>query len=280
MTEEDFLKATQRKRSESTEKSLTEINHYTTVQKITIVTANEDGVYMGTRDLDVLPKKQFLSLSRPLSDEGITRLIKHGFCDFIDAKDSGENQFYLEKITRIKNPIHAANWLGLYRKISALTDIIANAADGMSTDKDRQFLNEEVRENVREIMIDRNSLAYRETMDADTEENKNELLDSFGPKNLRDKSLTEGYQIFGHIALCCLELLLEMDKGQLLRFCKNPDCGIPLPDHAHGNQKTCLMKDNPTCHKAWRSRSKRNERSGIKTKNNRPKKAIPSRRFV
>lgn len=279
MTLTDFLEATQCENSEGAEKWLRQMNHYTTVQKITIVTANEQGVYMGAEDLETLPKKQYCILSRALSDQDITRLMNDGFCDFFSSENITDSQYYLEQFTGLKNPVHAANWLGLYQKMSTLTDIIANATDRSSTDKDRQFLEAEVRENVRKIMVDRNSFAYKETHDADAESSENDCLDSITSKPLNDDGLTEGYQIFGHIALCCLELLLELDKGQLPRFCDNPDCGKPIPSGTHGNQKTCSKNDNPQCYQSWRSRTKRIERGGIKTRKNRPKRPIPSRNY-
>lgn len=276
---EEFLKTTHRKDNTDTRKWLRQINSYTTIQKITIVTANEMGVYMGTEDLKMLPKKQYLTLARSLSDQGITRLMRSGFCDFFNADSISEKQYYLERFTGLKNPIHATNWLGLYQKISTLNDIITNVIDKNSTDNDREFLEEEVRENVRRIMIDRKSFAYREIHDADTENSENNFLDSQKPKQLNKESLTEGYQVFGHIALCCLELLLDLDKGQLLRFCKNPDCGKPLSSDAHGNQKTCSKRDNPQCYKSWRSRAKRIERSGVRVRKNKPRRFIPSRNY-
>ena len=243
---------------------------------------NEKGIYLDTQDLRRWPKKLYTRVPSLKTDQDISDFIrKTGFCYFPTSKGSvKEKKFYLSKFVPTETGVRAANWLILWRELSILSDIIENVSKNKVTKQDINYLMEQKKQNVLDVVFDKDSFAYRELEDPDIEFKQGDFLNEYQPQKIRKANITTGYRVFGHIALCCLELLLDIQKGLLARFCENKLCKKPLPLNAHGRQKYCNAKTNPTCYRQWRAIEKKKERIGIKLKKIAKKKPVPKRRLI
>jgi hypothetical protein len=96
----------------------------------------------------------------------------------------------------------------------------------------------------------------------------------FGFKKLNNIEQVDGYIIFGHYALCCLEFLRDIDNQ---RFCIEKDCRKPLPADAHSNQKRCKSSDNPECQRKYKLRARKKDRKNEKIRGKKLGKKLPKR---
>lgn len=301
ITFKQILKTLRRTESgETEEKYWKQLNDYTTIQKITAFFANEKGRYMGKKDLEQLPAKYYYKIAGTTSDQTITDLInQEGFCDFPDKHELQEfseakmSDYYLKYSTPYKKGLRAVHWLHLFRKIDMLRDIIERTITKeidssdipflkADTEKitikeigpsDIAFLKAEINKNVSEISIDRNSFAYREIEDLDARPEKDEYTKTLSRKPFQLGNYTKGYRVFGHFALCCLELLTDIEKHQLPIPCAN--CKKPLSPDAHGNSDYC----SPECHQEKRTTDRRNLRNSVPIQTKKKRKSLPKRNY-
>ncbi len=207
------------------------------IQEITISHISSNGFYAIDEGPEHWPDRMYLKIPLARTTEEITSFLikKYSFCyfpysdDLINLQNYQEDNLYLEKLTPHKG-VRAINWLHLYQKIARLTDIIENMKS--VTEADRHFLREEIRRNVVEVMVYPDDFAYREIRDFEEWEGK-------GIENEGQENPVKGYRIFGHFALCCLELLTDIERSHIERFCAYTLCRRPLPHGERGGRKTC-----------------------------------------
>lgn len=228
-------------------------SHQEYIQEITITYISDNGLYAIDEGPESWPDRMYLKIPLVRSTEEITSFLikKYSFCyfpsggDLNDLQNHPKDDYYLERLTPQKG-IRAINWLYLYQKIVWLTDILKNMAT--ATEDDLRFLREEIRRNVIEIPIFLDDFAYREIRD----------FDGWGDTDIKNESQEDpvkGYRVFGHFALCCLELLTDIERGHIERFCAYTQCRRPLPYGSHGGKKTC----GPDCTRLYR-----NERARVR----------------
>lgn len=257
-----------------------DISKYQTIQKVTIYHLNEKGVYYDYEDLQQFPTRIYLKFDKLETDEEKSRFIREfDFCDFPkkeDQKTINENDPYLDKfVPTEKDKIRAANWLHLYRMHSSFSGIAKSYSEKELTQGDLNYLYRQKKLNVIEIPIDRNSFALQE-FENDDVVFENDFLEKAKPTKIKNTDPVIGYRVFGHFALCCLELLLDIEKGENIKLCRNPQCGKQLPDD-HGNQKYCRRKDNPECYRQWRNEARKRDRRNAKIRKIKPKRTFPKR---
>ncbi len=234
------------------------------VQEITIVHIDSEGFYALDDGPERWPNRMYLKIPIGLSTEDATDYLikKYGFCDFLHGVDFPETINHLEddpylEIMTPTNGVRAINWLHLYRKILWLTDIIQNVKN--VTQKDRAFLLEEVRNNVIEIRVSMDDPAYKEIRDFDagrgTDGNEDTPFSLPGDREWWRGM--KGYRVYGHIALCCLELLTDIERGHFERFCEYTLCRKQLPYGSHGNKRTC----DDECAKKHHSEQRKGDRA-------------------
>lgn len=239
------------------------------IQNITILHINENGFYAIDEGPEKWSNRMYLAIPLGFSTEDATNSLikKYSFCDFphgadlTDIRSHSEDDPYLEKFTPHKG-VRAINWLHMYRRILDISNTIQNIKK--PTKNLRDFLLKEIRSNVMEIQISMDDFAYREIRDFDDYEGKgigNEHDDEkwFIPPPLEEKewkNSVDGYRVFGHVALCYLEIFTDLERGHIERFCKNTPCQKPLPYGIHGNKNTC----GSDCVRQLRNEQKRVER--------------------
>lgn len=227
-------------------------------QEITTIHISDDGLYATDEGPEQWPDRMYLKIPRTLSTEDATSLLikKYFFCYFpygneiVALRNHPKNDPHLKKSTP-QNKLHAINELHLYRKILRLTNIIKNIET--VTKEDHNFLREEVRNNVFEIRVSMNEFAYREIRDFENWENKNIKDTIYNPEDENWENGVKGYRVFGHFALCCFELLADIEQEYFERFCKYTLCQKPLPYGIHKGIKTC----SPDCRRLYRNEQKR-----------------------
>lgn len=242
------------------------IAKYKTIQKVTSYFINDDGLYIDETDLHTFPDRLYREFGKLESDEEISDFIRnHKFCDFFDIEKQvpeKETDPYLEKfVPTEKNTVVRRNWLGVYRQFCDFSEVVKRFWNKETTDGDLLYLENEIRNKSKKIYFDKKTHKRLSAVDPDMEFDGN-FSDFFLPKRMSE-DYREGYLIYGHFALCCLELYMEIkNKFPERRFCQNPLCGKSLPLFADGRQKIC--EDNPECLKQWKTLSKRLQRENKK----------------
>lgn len=250
------------------------------VQIITAYHVCKKGLfYIDDDNLEKLPPKLYLEFLSADTDKKLSNFItKYKFCDFPVADD---------EVPKTKDPYlkyhsphkgnYGSNWLYIYRKQFALKNIYSNFKNNELTFADRNFLRKEIAQNHFPYDFDKNSPAFSEIDDyeAEIKLSLDEYLD-FTPWDKIENS--SGYVIFGHYALCCLELLRDIDEKQ--RFCQNPNCRKPLPHNSNIRQKRCLKKDNPECFAQWKTIAKKMERENLRRRGRLKNKPRIKKRFL
>jgi hypothetical protein len=254
-----------------------------TIQRVTIYEADEKGLYFDETDLNTLPKRMYLKLAEQKTDRDLSQFIRKyfDFCDFPteeEKRNIQKNDGWLKiQVPTEKNKTRAANWLHLFRKRGEIVDVIENYSNGKPTKTDYDYLQKQVSQKIAKISVDKNDFAYKELKDdeAEFETLTTENIEEFmKPKKLGGSNIVPGYLVFGHFALCCLELLTDIKKSVLVRFCQNPQCKKHLPVDGHKNRKFCKKEDNPECYKQWRNDARKKDLLNQKVRKRAPSKKI------
>lgn len=254
-------------------------------QLITSYYINEEGLFWDGHDLQTFPDRLYQKFAELKTDKEKSSFFKkHYFCAFFDASevDSGPKKTLDHDLACLvpieSNTVRRLNCLGINREHETFANITLSSQEKKTTFNDLKYLEEIMQENIQDIYLDKEILEIFSKADPDNERPEYNFLKNISPEPLTNDTV-KLKMIFGHFALCCLELYLEIKKElPEIRYCKNPKCGKQLPLFAHKNQKIC--KGNPKCLKEWKAQQKQIERENLKRRGKEKKKEKLKRRFI
>ena len=221
----------------------------------------KNGLYETNNGALEFPSRLYLEFIKCKNDKELSKFInKYDFCDFPFTPEELEktDDPYIEIFTNKKEAL-GVNWLHIYRRQFFLKNIYENWQNNNLSIRDKHNLQEEISKKIFLHSFDKNSFPFKELADYETKYEFN-MEDFFGFKKINKIKEIDGFIIFGHFALCCLELLNDIEEYYIPRFCKNPLCKKELPKNVHGSQKFCKKEANPKCYKQWRSEARRRDR--------------------
>lgn len=245
------------------------------IQIITLRHIPKGGLFETDAGPEKMPPKLYKKILQTGTDEELSQFIeKYDFCDFPLSENElmDKNDPYLKKFSP-KKGVRGSNWLHIYRRRYDLSSVYESLQNNDLSINEKNYLQNGISKNVFPFSFDKNSLPFREIENFDGKY-KLGMDEIFGFKKLNKIEQIDGYVIFGHYSLCCLEFLKDMDKQ---RFCIEKDCRKPLPIDAHGNQKRCNPKDNPDCQRNYKRRARKEDRQNEKIRGKKQRKKIPKR---
>ena len=246
------------------------INFEETRKKIQIIKSifiNKEDLYINDKDLHTFPDRLYKKFANCKTDVELSDFIKeHNFCDFFDVLENLNKENLDHDMACLvpsePNTTRRLNWLAIHRKLESFSEATENFFTRKTTAADIDMLKNVIKNYTEDIYLDKKRYEWLENVDLDDKEIEYDFL-----KNNRFEPLTtdtpKAKMIFGHFALCCLELFLEIENNlPEIRYCQNPKCGKQLPLFRHGNQKIC--KNSPKCQKEWKALKKQIERNDLK----------------
>lgn len=238
-----------------------------TIQIITSYFINKEGLFLDGDNLHTFPDRLYKKFAELKKDQEKSDFFKqYTFCDFFDAREDivEENLDHDMEclIPTEQSTTRRLNWLGINREHESFSEIAENFQTRKTTPSELNYLETIVKDKIENIYLDRKTCEWLSGVDIDDEEVERPFALSYN-RNPLDKEDRKVRMIYGHFALCCLELYLEIEKNlPEIKYCQNPKCGKQLPLFRHRNQKIC--KGNPKCLRQWRVRKKQIERDNLK----------------
>jgi hypothetical protein len=238
-----------------------------TVQIIKSLFVNNDGLFVDG-DLHPFTDRLYEKFAEARTDKKLSNFIeKYDFCVFFDTNKNldEENLDYEMKqiVPTESSTTRRLNWTTIHRKQKLFLEIAENFFQRKTTTADMDKLNEIIKDHTDEnVYLNEKIFKFLSNVDIDDEEPTDEFFKEYlaDELNLENRKVK---MIYGHFALCCLELYLEIEKKlPKIKFCENPQCGKQLPLFRHWNQKVC--KNNPNCHRQWKALKKQIERENLK----------------
>lgn len=250
------------------------------IQELTVLHINKAGLYTSEIGLEIFPNRLYRIFSET-KIENLTEFInKYNFCAFplpaIEDCDhvDGKHKKIIESI-RQKNP-RVKNLKYILKKHQTFKALVDNFDNNNIDLAGINWLNRQIMYNISPILIDAESFPNKEIVDDEIKVDE-PLKEYMETKKVNLSKIIFGYRIFGHFALCCLELLKDIENQQSLIRCKNINCNNYF-SKSHGNEKYCGEK----CKKEIRKMQKRNERrikSRIKIKIKKRNNPLPKRNY-
>ncbi|EKE18827.1 MAG: hypothetical protein ACD_9C00219G0002 [uncultured bacterium] len=250
------------------------------IQVIKSIFVNKEGLYVDDEDLCTFPDRLYKKFANCKTDSELSDFIrKYNFCDFIDVLENlnKENLDHdMECLVPTEpNTIRRLNWLEIHRKLECFSEATENFLTKKTTAADLEMLKNVIKNYSEDIYLDEERYTWLVNIDIDEEKIAYDFLKNnrFEPLNA---DTPKAKMIFGHFALCCMELYLEIENNLLeTRYCQNPKCGKQLPLFRHGNQKIC--KKNPKCQKEWKALKRQIERKDLKRRGKTKRVELPKR---
>lgn len=229
------------------------------IQELQVFHINRKGLYTSDAGLEKFPSRLYRIFSETKPEKLQKFIDEYGFCAFLlppmDDLDhvDGKHEKIIKNMKQ-KNS-HTKNLAHLIRKHQTFKALVDNFDNNQITLAGVNWLNRQIMPNVSPILIDGDSFPNREIEDDETELN-DPLAEYLEIKKVNVSRIISGYRVFGHFAICCLELLNDIKNQQSSVKCANKNCDNYFTK-SHGNEKYCSDK----CKKEAKKLQKRDERS-------------------
>ncbi|MDD3607832.1 MAG: hypothetical protein PHQ20_03495 [Candidatus Moranbacteria bacterium] len=250
------------------------------IQELKVFHIDKKGLYTSENGLEVFPGRLYRIFIETKPKNLIKFIDNYDFCAFplppIDDYDhvDGEHAKMIKNI-KLKNP-HKKNFKYIIAKHQTLNALVDNFDNNSINLAGINWLNRQIMHNISPILVDADSFPNQEIADDEIEIDE-PLKEYMEIKKVNVSKIISGYRVFGHFALCCLELLADIEKQQNSTKCKNKNCDNYFVK-SHGNEKYC----SDDCRKESRAIQKKQERkikSRLKIKIKKRGNPIPKRDF-
>ncbi|MFW5885310.1 MAG: hypothetical protein ACOCUF_03740 [Patescibacteria group bacterium] len=251
------------------DKSIIKEDYSEQIQELRVFHINDKGQYVYKEgDIDVYPVRLYRKFVKTKAKDLQKFIDKYNFCAFpvsdkLDQEHIGkEHREIIEKNLKLKfgdfeKLPFMKNMNYLLMKHYTLKMIVDNFDKNTLNFASIDWLNKQVSINVEPALFDMEGFLNQEVEDCDVELSEEEKFENyFSQKYVNMSRVIRGYRIFGHFALCCYELLCDIEKYKLSKICQHPDCNKKIPVSNHGNKKYCSKK----CYRDARKIKKREER--------------------
>ena len=253
-----------------------------TIQIVRSFFINKEGIFIDD-DLHTFQDRLYKKFALAKTNNDLSRLIsKYNFCDFVDAsKNLNENNLDHDMeclVPTEPNTTRRINWMEIYRKREIFFEIFENFLQRKTTTLDMDILKETMKSHINDVYLDQKNFEFLSNVEIDDKEPEEESMGEYFSEKLSSEN-QKVKMIYGHFALCCLELYLEIEKElPEIAFCANPQCGKQLPLFRNRHQKLCM--DNPKCHREWNTLQKQVQRSNRKKRKKTKEAKLPKRNLT
>ena len=131
----------------------------------------------------------------------------------------------------------------IWEKQQELKSFVTDHLSGKKTEDNLLWLNKQL-ENVSMALMDHNSYLWERVRDAKLIEKDERKLEDIMTKKTNEIYPFEVYRIYGHYALCCLEIALDVQKS--LPFYACTECG-QLNFKKNGSKRKTCPPENKFC---------------------------------
>ena len=147
-----------------------------------------------------------------------------------------------------KSKIREINIDFIWEKQQQLKDFVKRYLSGDLPEDKLLWLNEQL-ENTSEILTNKESyLLEKVEKGAICNTDNWNIEKTYGEKNMKNALLVPAYRIYGHYALCCLEIFLDVQKGLPYFVCER--CKNLIYTGKKTKRRFCSEKDNRKCFRA------------------------------
>ena len=145
----------------------------------------------------------------------------------------------------IKNKIIEINIDFTWEKQQQLKDFVKRYLSGDLPEDKLLWLNEQL-ENTSEILTNKESYLLEKVEKGKICNTDNwDIEKTYGEKDTRNALLVPAYRVYGHYALCCLEIFLDIQKGLPYFVCEK--CKNLVYTNKKTKQRLCSKEDNEEC---------------------------------
>lgn len=142
----------------------------------------------------------------------------------------------------------------IWEKQQGLKKFVEDYLAGKKHENNLLWLNKQL-ENISPTLIDHNSYIWERVRDAKLIEKDNRKIeDVIGMKSVKNIYPVESYRVYGHYALCCLEIALDIQESLPFYLCSK--CGELNYKKPGSKRKTC-----PPSNKNCRNRRERERKT-------------------
>lgn len=208
---------------------------------------------------------------------------KNEFCIFPSMKESRDLLLEYEK-AGFKNPpeftvfqnknlakdkqsdeaktIFNINLKYILEKKEELENIVKKYANGSLEYHKLLWINKNM-ENVSDSFFDASHLSCKEISEgfrSKKARDERSMKEIVGMEKIKDLPIIPAYNIYGHYALCCLELYLDIMRKNKLMICEN--CGQinRIERGQHSDRKYCTKNENSDCNRETVAKNKARSR--------------------
>ena len=256
-------------------------------QELKVFHINDKGQYISEKGFEIFSPQFYRKFVETKPKKLFSFIEKQKFCAFPISNEFDFDHLNKEYKKLIKRNlvlkfgesdkiIQKQNFNYILKKHLTFKMIVDNFDKNKINFASVSWLNQQIMPNVSPILLNANSFPNQELEDDEIELSRDEKDEEFLEiKEVAKSRIVKGYRIFGHLALCCFELLCDIEKYKLAKTCQNPNCKNKLSSNAHGNEKYCSNKCKKEIRKIQR-RDDRKKEKNIKIKIQRRKK-MPKR---
>ena len=145
----------------------------------------------------------------------------------------------------IRNTIREVNIDFIWEKQQQLKDFVKRYLSGNLPEDKLLWLNEQL-ENTSEILTNKESYLLEKIEKGKICNTDNwDIEKTYGEKDTRNALLVPAYRVYGHYALCCLEIFLDIQKGLPYFVCEK--CKNLVYTNKKTKQRLCSKEDNEEC---------------------------------
>ena len=164
-----------------------------------------------------------------------------------------------KQIAEMQKTIREINLDFVWKKQEQLKKYVGDYLGNKLREDQILWLNRQL-ENVSLKLADKNNMTRKRIAEGYVFDGDDRTLgEIIGRKMFKELVPTEEYRVYGHFALCCLELFLDMQTS--LPFFTCEECGQLNYKGPESKRKHCTRQENEACHlQRWRDRTSKSAR--------------------
>ena len=155
----------------------------------------------------------------------------------------------------IEDIIKEVNIDFIWKKQQDMKNFIKKYKSGDLPEDKLLWLNEQL-ENVSETLMNKNNYLWEKIENGTIYDVGSwDIKKTYGEKDTRNAFLVPAYRIYGHYALCCLEIFLDIQEGLPCFVCER--CKNIVYTDKKTKQRLCSKKDNLECFREQENKRQR-----------------------
>jgi len=156
----------------------------------------------------------------------------------------------------VKNKIKKVNIDFIWEKQQQMKDFLKRHSSGNLPEDKLLWLNAQL-ENVSEILMNKENYLWEKVEEgAICKKGHWDIEKTYGEKDTRNAFLVPAYRVYGHYALCCLEIFLDIQDKLPYFVCER--CKNLIYTNKKTKQRFCSEKDDKKCFRARDNKQQEN----------------------